>query len=158
DAIQSWLVTRHDDVMACFRDPRLSANRAAFFEYQVQGLGQESIRGFMEVIHKQMFMLDGPEHVRLRRNTNPGFTAQALDSWRPAIRRTMEALLDRVVPLGRMDLVKEISYELPPLVIAELFGIPAADRARFRAWSEPLAAFSSPRADADMTSLAHNVN
>jgi cytochrome P450 PksS len=158
EPIQSWLLTRHDDVTAGFRDPRLSANRAAFFEYQVQSLGTESIQNFMRIIRRQMFMLDGPEHVRVRRNTNPGFSAQSLDGWRPAIRRTMEALLDRVQSRGHMDLVREISYELPPLVIAELLGIPAEDRERFRAWSKPLADFSSPRADADMAELSRSVN
>ncbi|WP_257449359.1 cytochrome P450 [Archangium lipolyticum] len=158
EPIHSWLVTRHEDVVAGFRDPRLSANRTVFFEHQVQSLGPDSVSAFMRVIRDQMFMKDGSEHIRLRRNINPGFTAQSLDTWRPAIRRTMEQLLERVMPRGRMDLVKEISYELPPLVIAELLGIPAEDRERFRAWSKPMADFSSPAPDADMRVLAHEVN
>ncbi|WP_395836575.1 cytochrome P450 [Cystobacter fuscus] len=156
--INTWLVSRHEDVVAGFRDPRLSANRTAFFEHQVQSLGPASIQDFMKIIRNQVFMKDGAEHIRLRRNMNPGFTAQSLDKWRPAIRRTMEQLLEHVQARGQMDLVKEISYELPPLVIAELFGIPVEDRERFRAWSKPIADFSSPAPGADMGVLVQEVN
>ncbi|HEX8538442.1 MAG TPA: cytochrome P450 [Cystobacter sp.] len=158
ESINTWLVSRHEDVVASFRDPRLSANRTAFFEHQVQSLGPASIQDFMKIIRNQVFMKDGSEHIRLRRNMNPGFTAQSLDTWRPAIRRTMELLLDRVQARGQMDLVKEISYELPPLVIAELLGIPLEDRERFRAWSKPIADFSSPAPGADMVVLTQEAN
>ncbi|MFY0579199.1 hypothetical protein ACN28S_37405 [Cystobacter fuscus] len=111
----------------------------------MQSLGPASIQDFMKIIRNQVFMKDGAEHIRLRRNMNPGFTAQSLDKWRPAIRRTMEQLLERVQARGRMDLVKEISYELPPLVIAELLGIPVEDRERFRAGPSPSPTSPAPR-------------
>ncbi|HSP77694.1 MAG TPA: cytochrome P450 [Myxococcaceae bacterium] len=156
--LQAWLITRHEDVAACFRDPRLSADRTKLFEYQVPGMDPAVVKDFVRYARLQMAMKDGAEHLRLRRQANPGFAPQVLDTWRPAIRHLMEELVERVQARGRMELVKEISYQLPPLVIAAFFGIPAEDRERFQAWSTPLAEYASPPVGADMLELARRAN
>src|SRR3712207_2047859 len=84
---QSWFVTRYDDVVEGYRDPRLSASRAQLFEYQLKGLDPDISREFLENIHHQMFMKDGPEHVRLRRQTLTGFSNTKLEAMRPALHR-----------------------------------------------------------------------
>jgi cytochrome P450 len=101
-----------------------------------------------------MFMTDGREHVRLRRQVNSSFTPQRLDAWLPYIRRTMRDLLDRVQPRGRMDVVAEICHQLPPLVIAEFFGVPVEDRGDFLKWTGPIAQFSTPSVGADRVKIA----
>jgi cytochrome P450 PksS len=58
-----------------------------------------------------------------------------------------------------MDLVKEISYQLPPLVIAEMLGIPAEERELFQEWSKPLADMTGPDMDVvDPVALAQRAN
>ncbi|HSP78059.1 MAG TPA: cytochrome P450 [Myxococcaceae bacterium] len=152
-----WFITRHADVAACFRDPRLSADRTRFFESQVPG-DTEIVKDFVRYVRLQVAMKDGAEHVRLRRQTNPAFAALVIEAWRPAIRRIMEMLVDQVQPLGRMDLVKAISYELPSLFIAEFLGIPAEARERFRDWSTRLAEYASPPVGVDILTLARRAN
>lgn len=45
--VQSWIVTRYEDVTALFRDPRLSADRArVFVEHQLQGVGRTPSRNW----------------------------------------------------------------------------------------------------------------
>jgi cytochrome P450 len=154
DLVQAWFITRNEDVMNCFRDSRLSANRTRFYEAQLRGMDVEVIRELMQSLSHQVGMKDGAEHQRLRRQVNPGFTPQMLDSWRPAIRRIMEMLVDRVEPMGRMDLFLDIAHQLPVLVIAEILGIPAEDRERFQAWVQPIAEFTSPSLGVDVAALA----
>jgi cytochrome P450 len=154
EEIRCWLVTRYDDVTDCFRNSRLSADRSKFYAQQLQGLGTDIAEGFLQSAREQMTMLDGTKHIRLRRMTNPGFTPQALDTTVPTIRRTMEMLLERVRPRGHMELVKEIAYQLPPLVIAEMLGVPPEERERFQQWAAPLAQFSSPSPTTDMVKVA----
>ncbi|HEY0096479.1 MAG TPA: cytochrome P450, partial [Archangium sp.] len=152
EPLNGWILTRHDDVSACFRDSRFSANRVAFFEAQVDfmGLKRDTIKDYLEIAPRQMLMKDGVDHVRMRRKTMAAFTPEELASWRPTIHRTMEMLVERVRSRGRMDLVTEISHQFPPLVIAELLGIPLEHRERFQDWSEPLAQFNGPGLDVDM--------
>ncbi len=158
DEANAWFLTRHDDVVACFHDPRLSASREMFYEAQLQGMDLEAIRNFLDITRRQMSMKDGADHLRLRRQVSPSFSHQALDVWRPVIRRIMDALVDRVQDWGRMDLVREISYPLPQLVIAELLGIPAEDRELFQRWSQPLAEFTAPAAHSDRRVVARRAN
>jgi len=158
DAVHGWFVTRYEDVAACHRDPRLSANRAMLFEAQVQGEDKAALKDFLGLIRKMMFTMDGTEHMRVRRPSMPPFTPQALESWYPVVRRTLEELVDRVLPRGRMDLAKEISYAFPALVIAELFGIPTRDRERFQEWSAPIVEISAPGRTGGSQDLARRAN
>jgi cytochrome P450 PksS len=143
--VNAWFLTRHDDVMNAFRDSRLSADRTRLTEFQMRSQVGDSARDIIDVVRKEMVMKDGREHLRLRRNSSPGFTPQALDAWLPAIRRTMNQLVDGVLSQGHMDFATDIAYLLPPLVIAELFGIPAEERTRFVGWTIPSPSSSAPR-------------
>ncbi|HEX5747718.1 MAG TPA: cytochrome P450 [Archangium sp.] len=161
DAVHAWFITRYDDVLNCFRDPRLSANRMAFYQAQLgplEQIGPGLIDNLMWSLSHQMSMRDGPEHIRMRRQTSAGFSPQALDAWRPAIRQTAEQLVDRVMQQGRMDVVKAVSTQLPPIVIAEFLGIPREDRDRFLEWSHPIADFNAPAAGTDVVALARESN
>ncbi|AKJ03657.1 cytochrome P450 PksS [Archangium gephyra] len=158
EPMQAWFITRHDDVMEGFRDPRLSASRGQLFEYQLQGVDPNVAREFLGTIQHQMFMKDGSEHVRLRRQTLTGFSNQKLDDMRPTVHRIMRELLDEVYPQGHMDLLKDIAFPMPALALAELINVPLADRARFKRWSEYLADFSAPAVGANPVELATNAN
>jgi cytochrome P450 PksS len=142
EPLQAWLVTRHDDVTACFRDPRLSANRTELFaEHQLGGLGRELVQDYLRVSSQTMLMRDGAEHSRPRRQANAGFTSQALDAWRPTIHRIVESLLDGVQARGRMDVALELSEPLPSLVMTRLYAIPAEDHEKFQRWGNHMATF-----------------
>ena len=156
--VGAWFVTRHEDVMACFRDPRLSADRLKFFEYQIQGLEKDIIREFMETTRNQMVMRVGVDHLRMRRQVGGGFTPQRMEAMCAPIRATLEELLDGIWARGRMNLAREISYPLPTRVIAELLGVPPEDRERFQAWSDRLADFAAPAAGMPMLDVARRAN
>ena len=156
--IHAWFLTRHDDVAAAFVDPRLSAERWKFFEYQLQGLGPEVIEEFLQLTRDQMVMRDGAEHVRLRRQAGVAFTPLRVEELKPFIHRTLDHLLERVFAQRRMNLARDISYPLPTLVIAELLGVPARDRERFQHWSCRLADFVAPAAGASMLETARRAN
>jgi cytochrome P450 len=52
----------------------------------------------------------------------------------------VDELLDTMDHKGECDLVAELAFPLPAIVIAELLGVPAEDRERFKTWSTMLAA------------------
>ena len=56
------------------------------------------------------------------------------------IDRIIEELLDAAAKKGRFDLIADLAYPLPVMVIAEMLGVPAQDRAEFKAWSDDLSA------------------
>jgi cytochrome P450 PksS len=86
-----------------------------------------------------MIYKDGTEHHRLRVLGNRGFTPSMLDRARPMVQAVVDDLLDRVSGAQRMDVVPDFAQPLPALVIAAMFGIPAADRHLFQEWSDAAA-------------------
>lgn len=90
---------------------------------------------------------DPPRHRQLRSLVTQAFTPRAVEALAPRIAALTEELLDPVVPAGSTDLIEQLAYPLPVIVIAELMGIPAADRARFKHWSDVIV--SQSRDDED---------
>ena len=154
EEIQCWLITRYDDVTNGFRDPRLSSDRGALFEYQMKAIGADFAGDFVKRNRLMMINRDGVDHINMRRQASPGFSPQSLDVYLPAIRRIMGSLVDKVQHQGEMDLVTEVSYQLPLLVLAEFLGLPTEDRPRFQAWSKPLADFVNPTPGTDPLDVA----
>jgi cytochrome P450 PksS len=68
-----------------------------------------------------------------------------IEQLRPRIQAIADELLDPIVADGEMELVSTFAFPLPITVIAELLGVPTADRDQFREWSD---AFVRPAIDA----------
>ena len=83
---------------------------------------------------------DPPRHTQLRALVTQAFTPRAVARLEPRITAIVQELLDRAAPRGAMDVVLDFAYPLPVIVIAEMLGIPAEDRERFKAWSDAVVA------------------
>jgi cytochrome P450 len=79
--------------------------------------------------------LDPPDHTRLRSLVSQAFTPRMVESLRPRIQSLVDELLDAVVEKGEMDVLADLAYPLPTVVICELLGVPPEDRDKFKAWS-----------------------
>lgn len=131
---KAWIVTRHADVIATFRDRRLSASRIVpFLETVPGGLGEEFplIRRFEE---KWISNVDEPIHGRLRKLMINAFSRGVVEGLRPGTRKISREIIDAVE--GReVDYVHDVARELPARVLTEMFGIPASMRDQFAAWA-----------------------
>ncbi|MDQ7862473.1 cytochrome P450 [Peribacillus frigoritolerans] len=67
------------------------------------------------------------------------FTPKYMESLRPRVQKIADELLDQVQDKGEMDLVKDYAYPLPINVISDMLGVPQADQAQIRVWSEAIA-------------------
>ncbi len=142
EPIQAWVLTRYEDVLKAFRDPRLSADRTDFLvNFQLRNSDPALAADYARISREQMLMKDGPDHHRLRTLGNHGFTPSMLDRARPLVQRVMDELLDAIQPRGKFDVARDLAQPLPAIVIAELFGIPAKDRHLFQGSSDALARF-----------------
>ena len=89
-------------------------------------------------IDTHMLNKDGADHRRLRKLVTKAFTPRMVEQLRPRIQEIADELIDAVESRGEMDLVDEFAFPLPITVIAELLGIPVADRDRFRRWTNAI--------------------
>jgi cytochrome P450 len=133
---RAWIVTRHSDVLRGLRDPGLSSDRVGSL---LDSAPPESTsRKALELLSDWMVFKDPPVHTRLRKLISKSFTSRAVSHIQGRIEEIVSELLDRCEERGRFDLVEDIAFPLPTMVIAELLGAPASDRARFRTWSDEI--------------------
>jgi cytochrome P450 len=78
-----------------------------------------------------MLQQDPPDHTRLRGLVVKAFTARRVEDMRPRIQAIVDATLDRVEPLGHMDLIEDFAFRLPVTVICDMLGIPEDHREVF---------------------------
>ncbi|HEX4817169.1 MAG TPA: cytochrome P450 [Nonomuraea sp.] len=82
--------------------------------------------------------IDPPEHGKLRKLVSSAFTRKVVADLEPRIGALTRELLDAARARGRFELVSDLAYPLPVIVIAELLGVPATDRALFKRWADAL--------------------
>jgi len=133
----AWLVLSHAGVTAAFRDPRLSADRIPAYEHMAR-TRPEAFSRVVDLLRGWMVFRDDPVHNRLRDPVRRAFTPRRVESLTDAIERTVDSLLADVTPGSTFDLRSVLAAPLPALVIADLLGVPGADRAEFQHWSDLL--------------------
>ncbi|MBV9324039.1 MAG: cytochrome P450 [Chloroflexi bacterium] len=128
------VLSRYSDVQLALRDPRFA--RSGFGDALRAALGDGPLgRSFA---HWMIFQ-DPPVHTRLRGLVSQAFSPRSVERLQGQISTLVDALLDALRGCTAFDLMAEFAYPLPMLVISELLGVPAADRARFGQWSAAVA-------------------
>ena len=85
-----------------------------------------------------MLKLDPPDHSRIRKLVQYGFTNRYITSLEPEIKKIVEECLDKVHNQDSFDLIEDLAKPLPAIVIAKMMGLPNEDLDQFQAWSEDL--------------------
>lgn len=138
ELMDGWVLTRYDDIVAVLKDPRFSADRRSARNRLVQATMAAQERAGPLARASTMLTSDPPEHSRLRGLAGKAFTARVVDGMRPHIQEIVDQLLNDVQDQGRMDIVEDLAYPLPVIVIAEMLGVPPERRDTFKRWSNDI--------------------
>lgn len=126
-----WALTRHRDVQTVSTDPERFCSRMGVLL---------SDRGREIAAADSLLYLDPPGHVAYRKLISRAFTPRRVAALEPRIRALTVELLDEIDPSQPVEVVDALTAPLPLAVIAELLGLPAADRPAFRRWSDAVMA------------------
>ncbi len=143
-----WILTRYDDVSEILRNPKFlkdpfAPQRLPRLVRNQLDVSEEESRVEAEVV--SMLFLDPPNHTRVRGVFARAFTPASLADLRPRIELITRKRIDRVAQSGRMDIIADLAYPLPVIVIAEMLGFPPEDYPKIKEWSDHLAAALSLR-------------
>ena len=132
-----WLVTRYADVNALLRDRRFGRTYLQVATHAEMGRPEEPDwhAPFWHVIRNGMLDREPPDHTRLRSLVSKAFTPRRVAELRPIIQGIVDGLVDKALAAGEFDLLATVLEPLPVTVIAELLGVPEADRHLLRPWS-----------------------
>ena len=132
-----WLVSRHSDVNALLRDRRLGRSYLHVASHEAWGRTPPPAdqAPFWDLLAVQMIDMEPPDHTRLRRMVTKAFTPRTVEGLRPRIEGIVGDVIEHARGLGEFDLIADLLELVPVTVIAELLGIPEADRHLLRPWS-----------------------
>lgn len=143
-ALRGWILSRYSDIVEVLQDSRFSVDRRQSNLFRRLQPFASLRPDFTEAITRALLMVDPPDHTRLRRLVNKAFTPRVVENLRPRVQLIVDNLLDRVAKRKEMDLIRDLAYPLPVIVISEMLGIAADDHAKFKAWSDALTALVDP--------------
>ena len=122
-AFQAWVLTRYDDILPALRPPPLLGPRHAIDGVSDTGSSTRSSHWSAGVeLHRS-----AAAHAA-RRIVSKAFTPHAVAALRPRLQGYVDQLLDRVQGQGRMDVIGDFAFPLPPTVILGLLGVPVEAR------------------------------
>lgn len=132
-----WAVSRYDDVKHILGD---TENFSA--EITLQPL-ESFTDDVVELLKKRKFTPrptlsnnTRDDHARIRRNTQIAFAPRRLKSLEPYVRELIDDAVKKFAKQDRADLVAQLVYELPALVLFMLIGVPAEDVAYIKQWAD----------------------
>ncbi len=138
--MQVWVLTRYDDILTVLRDHGHFSSERTRATHPLM-LQMESYRQASGPIGRAptMLSLDPPAHTRMRNLVNKAFTPRVVERSRAHIEELAGKLIDDLPDPHKFDVITDLAIPLPVIVIAEILGIPSADRDRFKTWSANIA-------------------
>jgi len=117
-----WTLCRHEDVVRVLRDPETFSS----------SVGESQLVQDRAII----IFTDPPIHTRMRGLVAVAFTPRIIELQRAAIAAYAGELIDAMCSKEGADLVAELAYPLPVMVIARMLGVEHGDLATFKRWSD----------------------
>src|SRR5258706_6285934 len=137
-----WHVFRYEEVNNVIPDHNLFSSerrQRAFPRFRNIPMAATSAQnGRKRQVGRSLLVMDPPQHRQYRNLVTLSFSPHALSRLSERIATITQELLDQVRSIGRMDVVTDIAYPLPTIVIAEMLGVPTSDRPLFKQWADGL--------------------
>jgi cytochrome P450 len=136
--LNSWLVTRHEDILAVQSDPITFSVNKGYHEIQARGMHDE-FRAYLREHGGGYFpdaiMSDPPYHTRIRKLMENAFTAHRVKELEPRITAVVSDLIASVADKGACDAVKDIAIPITIRIIVEQLGLDPGIESKISRWS-----------------------
>jgi cytochrome P450 len=136
-----WSIFSHAECSSVAKDPRLSAKRAKQMLLPLPLSRQSEFSELARMLSLWLIFMDPPEHTRLRKLLNKGFSAAAVEGLRPQAEAIVDQMLKPLQHGSEVELMSEFANPMPVRIISELLGVPQALHGTFVNASRAIAVF-----------------
>jgi cytochrome P450 len=136
-----WSIVSHAECSSAAKDPRLSAKRSQQMILSLPLSRQSEFSELARMLGLWLIFMDPPEHTRLRKLLNKGFSPAAIEGLRPQVEAIVDEMLKPLRHGAEVDLMREFANPMPVRIILEMLGIPQELRDTFVNWSRAIAVF-----------------
>jgi cytochrome P450 len=133
-----WAITKHADIIELSKQPTrfLNEPRIAVFPNEIPPPEERSVRHLLN--------MDPPDHGKYRLVASRHFTPRTVRGLAEKVQRITKEVLDEAGQHETCDFVQQVSAPITIAVIAEMLGVPAADRALLFRWTNEIIAPADP--------------
>jgi cytochrome P450 len=118
-----WDVFRYEDIYQILKDQQnFSMMTPSVQKFNQEWAGRSSIS-------------NPPDLTKFKQFAKKIFSTQSLENWITEIKMMTEQLLKPHLLTGKMDIVEDLAYHLPLMVIARFIGLPVEDCQLFSKWT-----------------------
>ncbi len=143
-----WVITRHEDIKSISRNGDLwSTNRKGAVMRLPDGVTSDQL----DLTKALLINHDAPEHTRLRKIVSRLFTPRAVAALEEKLAVAAHEIVGAAKEKESGDFVDDIALNLPLLAIADLIGVPEADREKLFGWTNSIMNTDDPDFDSDPT-------
>jgi len=136
-----WSIVSHAECASIAKDPRLSAKRAKQMLLPLPISRQSEFSELARMLGLWLIFMDPPEHTRLRKLLNKGFSAAAVEGLRPQAEAIVAQMLEPLKHGSEVELMNQFANPMPVRIISELLGVPQALHGTFVNASRAIAVF-----------------
>ncbi|MSQ68978.1 MAG: cytochrome P450 [Gammaproteobacteria bacterium] len=151
-----YLVTRYEDGRQVLRQREFSVDaRQSHPDSYLRRLAGTGVAPGVgaSAYEPPLVLLDDPAHRRIRLLMSKAFTPRAVAAMRPRIELITRQQLAALEGASEIDFIERYAGPLPTRIIAEMMGLPAADCADLKRWSDAILQGYDPARDAATQSL-----
>ena len=141
-----WVISRHEDIKAISRNGDLwSTNRKGAVMRLPDGVTADQL----DLTKALLINHDAPEHTRLRKIVSRLFTPRSVAALEEKLAVAAHEIVAAPQPKDAGNFVDDIAMRLPLLAIADLIGVPEADREKLFHWTNAIMNTDDPDFDSD---------
>ncbi|SBS72389.1 Steroid C26-monooxygenase [uncultured Mycobacterium sp.] len=141
-----WVITKHRDIRDISRDGHLwSTNKQGV----VMRFADDMTKDQIEITKALLINHDAPEHTRLRKLVSRLFTPRAVAKLEEKLADAARDIVAAAAKKDTGEFVDDIAMQLPLLAIADLLGVPEADRQKLFHWTNSIMNTDDPDFDED---------
>ena len=126
----SYFLTRYDDVVAVYKNPRVFSS-----DKKTEFAPKYGDSPLYEHHTASLVFNDQPLHTRVRRLIAGALTPRAIAEMEPGLMSLVETLLDRMAAKDEVDLIADYAAAIPIEIIGNLLAVPRDEREPLRDWS-----------------------
>ena len=144
EKIKAWIISPYSEVEKGLSNSDLNAGeRIASASAHLSAAEKAEFSKIISTLNNWIVFQDPPSHTRLRKLVNKSFTPRSIAAFTPKLESIVDDLARKALIKKEFDLVSELSFRLPAIVICELLGIPEERQSDVRRWSDKHAGFSA---------------
>ena len=146
----SWLLTRHADLVAVYRNAQTFSS-----DKKLEFAPKYGNSPLFEHHTTSLVFNDPPLHTRVRSALMGALTRRAIADMEPGLVELVDRLLDGIAAKGGGDLIEDFASAIPVEIIGNLLGVPHADRGPLRAWSLAILGALEPKLTPEQEALGN---